>query len=90
MNNNHSDKHSTSGEVGSAERVGSNSSARVPRMSSRPALAWLSGGESGASRAGRRRFRVRPACGNRCQFHATPVAGPGPASGFIRKVVVTI
>jgi hypothetical protein len=28
--------------------------------------------------------------GNRCQFHATPVGRLGTASGFIRKVVVTI
>lgn len=28
--------------------------------------------------------------GNRCQFHATPVGRRGTASGFIRKVVVTI
>ena len=30
------------------------------------------------------------ASGNRCQFHATPVAGLRSGSGFIRKVVVTI
>jgi hypothetical protein len=30
------------------------------------------------------------ASGNRCQFHATLVAGPRSGSEFIRKVVVTI